>query len=63
MEEKLAEQLKATEQAYEQERQRWQHEKESYQNLCTWYANTFQYQLGCLLVDALRHPQIGRAHV
>ena len=56
MEEKLAEQLKATEQAYEQERQRWQHEKESYQNLCTWYANTFQYQLGCLLVDALRHP-------
>lgn len=56
MEEKLAERLKAMELAYEQDRQRWQHEKESYQNLCTWYANTFQYQLGCLLVDTLRHP-------
>lgn len=56
MEQKIVERLETAEQKYEEERQRWQREKESYQNLCTWYANTLQYQLGCLLVDTLRHP-------
>lgn len=56
MEQEFADQLKAMERAHEHERRQWQREKESYQNMCTWYANTLQYQLGCLLVDSLKHP-------
>lgn len=55
-EQELIEQLDAVEKAFEAERQRWQREKEEYQNLCAWYANSLRYQLGGLLIDTLKHP-------
>lgn len=55
-EQDLAEKLKNLEKMYESDRKRWQHEKEEYQNLCTWYANSLRYQLGGLLISTLKHP-------
>jgi len=55
-EQELEERLKQTEKLYEQERQRWQREKEEYQNLCAWYANSLRYQLGGLVINTLKHP-------
>ncbi len=55
-ERELEEIIKNTEKLHEQERQKWQREKEEYQNLCIWYANSLRYQLGGLLINTLRHP-------
>lgn len=55
-EQELEEKIRNIEKLHEQERQKWQREKEEYQNLCGWYANSLRYQLGGLLINSLRHP-------
>ncbi len=41
---------------YNKDKEQWNKEKSDYQNLCQWYANSFRYRLGSLLLEDIKRP-------